>query len=667
MTRPDPAATDGGGALFPVGRGRLALETLGAAVASWLWAVWTYRLWDISPHVPLHSVDDARLITNLVKNIADQGWWTTNPDLGYPIGQQLYDFPHGGETWQLLIVRVLALFTDSPGLLMNVYFFTGIGVTTAAAHVALRHLRFRAGTALVAALALAWLPFRLGHGQYHLWRTSFWWVPLSIVVVLWTLHWRERFLIDPSPPGHDRWRDALRWNLTHNLRRRRLAVFALMLVVLGGSETMTTAFTLTLLGLLGLVAAARRRDALTLLVHATVAAALALVFLIGLQSTLRFVAANGTNADAARRSPVEQELFGLKISELLLPDPSHRWSDLGEPIRRLRAESPVPSEGGQTIGLLGAAGFLGATVHALTRGWGHRRREDRPPHDRDALRDDLGLIVVTATLVATISGGAIFLSMAGFSQVRVWNRMSLLIGFCSLAFALTWLESGWRRLRPRLATGVRGRPSPRSAVGTALVLALVAGVLWDGSHVRFRREGETFGLDYRAKDAAWEAEAAFARTLDDALPDGTAVFQFPIVAFPEAHPPGRMVDYDHLRAWVHLPPGRLRWSYGAMRGRPDGDWQLKVRDEIGEAGSLPLLIGLGFRAVWVDTWGYDDDGARVRAELDAATGVEPLVSDEGRTLVYDLRPLADALAADGQGADELADEARRTLGLGPRS
>ena len=62
---------------------------------------------------------------------------------------------------------------------------------------------------LAGALALAWLPFRLGHGQYHLWRTSFWWVPLSIVVVLWTLHWRERFLIDPDPAGRDGWRATL--------------------------------------------------------------------------------------------------------------------------------------------------------------------------------------------------------------------------------------------------------------------------------------------------------------------------------------------------------------------------------------------------------------------------------------------------------------------------
>src|SRR5690606_22390308 len=133
------------------------------AAVAWVWAVLNYRLWDISPHVPVHSTDDARLITNLVKNVADHGWWTSNPDLGYPVGQQLYDFPHGGETWQMVLLRIMSTFTDSPGLLMNLYFFGGIGITAVAAFLALRHLRFSFGLSLVAGVALTWLPFRIGH------------------------------------------------------------------------------------------------------------------------------------------------------------------------------------------------------------------------------------------------------------------------------------------------------------------------------------------------------------------------------------------------------------------------------------------------------------------------------------------------------------------------
>ncbi len=654
--RPAPATGDRSERIFPVRGRRIAVEALLAAVVSWAWAAVQYRVWDLSPRVPINGEDDARLITNLVKNTADTGWWSSNGNLGAPVGQQLYDFPHNGETLQLAIVRFLSLFTKSPGLLMNTYFLLGIGLAAMAAYVALRHLRFGAGLSLVAATALTWLPFRIGHGEYHLFRVSFWWVPLAVVIVLWTLHWRERFLLDPEPPAQQgRWA-ALRWNLAHNLRRGRLLGFAVMLAVLAGSETMTTAFTLTLLALTGVIAAVRRRDPATLVAHGLAIAGIGLVVVVLFLPTLRFVAANGSNADAGRRVVTEQEQFGLKISSLLLPDPSHRWSLIGQPEGRIRETSPVPSEAGMTIGLLGAAGFLGAVGHSLTRGWGARRRELRPPHDREALRDDLGLLVVVATLVAVVSGGAILLSLAGLSQVRVWNRMSLIIGFASLAYALTWLEKGWPLVRSRIAEGPgRDRAWVRQAVGVALVVPLVGFVLWDGAHVA--------GLDYEAKDAEWAADQAWVDRIDEATPDGTAVFQLPVVRFPEEAPPGRMLDYDHLRAFIHTDGDDLRWSYGAMKGRPDGDWQLAVRNELGEVGALPALLGAGFTGLWVDTFGYADGGASIRAQLDEATGVEPMVSDDGRTLYYDLVPLRDRLEAEGTSMEDLRQLARDQLHL----
>ncbi len=658
-------------AIFPVRRRRMVLESLLALGVPWLWAVWNYRLWSISPRVPLNSEGDARLITNLVKNIADQGWWTTNPDLGFPVGQQLYDFPHGGETWQMVIIRVLTLFTKDPGLLMNLYFFGGIGVAALATYLALRHLRFGVGFALIASTTITWLPFRLGHSQWHLFRTSFWWVPLSIVVILWTLHWRERLLVDPDPEpveggGRRAWGARLVWTVRHNLRWKRVLGFGLMVLVLGMSETMTTSFTLTLLAVTGLLAAGRRRELSTLLVHGLVIVALVAVFFVGMASTLRFVAANGTNPDAGRRVVVEQELYGLKLSNMLLPDPSHR-DGLGSWAQEVRSTTRIPSEGGQSIGLLGAAGFIGATIHVLLRGWGARGRELRPPWDREALRSSVSLIAVLGFLIATVSGGAIFLSLAGFSQVRVWNRMSLLIAFCSLAFALTWFERGWAWVQARTARPptAAGRDLTRAAVGVVVVTAILAFQLWDGAFVQFRPKNGQFGLDYDRLDVRWRQDADFAAALDEAMPDGSAVFQFPIVRFPEAPPPGDMHDYDHLRAWAHLPPGRLQWSYGATKGRPDGDWQLILREDYSEVASLPWLVGLGFDAIWVDTFGYEDRGARVLEELGEELDVEPIVDAEQRIFFFDMRPYAERLAEEGRTREVLAAEAQERLRVAP--
>jgi hypothetical protein len=101
-----------------------------------------------------------------------------------------------------------------------------------------------------------------------------------------------------------------------------------------------------------------------------------------------------------------------------------------------------------------------------------------------------------------------------------------------------------------------------------------------------------------------------------------------------------------------------------MKGRPDGDWQLKIREEIGEEAALPLLIGLGFDGIWVDSWGYDDYGVRVRTAFDEVIGPSIRSGDE-HTRFYDLTPLKEELAARGQTEEVLAAEAFRQLGVTP--
>lgn len=660
----DRECTDG--RLFAERRTRIAVEAIVVTLGAWVWSLAVYRAWDMSPDVPFAEGSDGRLIANIVKNTADHGWWTTNPDLGYPLGQQLYDFPHGGETAQMLVLRTLTLFTDDPGLLINLYFFLGSGLAALASHLALRHLRFGMGTSFIGAMAMVVLPFRGAQGQHHLFRSSIWWVPLAIVVIVWVIHWRERFLIDSTAQSRQSPMATATWTLRHNLRRRRLAGMATMVAVLGLAETMTTAFTLTLLALTGIVAAIRRRDVATLAVHGLAILALTVIFVLGLTSSLRFFAAHGRNTTAAARVPIEQEFYGLKISELLLPHAGHRSELLAGPAQSIREASRNRSEAGQAIGLLGTIGFLGAAGHVLTNGWGRRGHDAKSIHDRPALRSDAGFLVVTATLMATISGGAIILSVLGLTQVRVWNRMSPLIGFCAVVFTLTLLEQGWAWVSRRTGAATSPRlERGRSGLAVLLVSVLLATVIWDGYHVRFADAETGRGVDRPATEAAWAADRAFARAIDDAMPDGSAVFQFPIVRFPEAPPPGRMVDYDHLRPFIHLPPGRLRWSYGAMKGRPDGDWQLIVRERMTEVEALPYLLGLGFDALWVDTWGYDDDGARLRVQLDEATETEPLVSAGGRWLFYDLRPLRSSLISAGTTIEQLEAAAQALLHVPP--
>lgn len=611
------------------------------AAVGWAFTALVLRLWAAPLRLPWDTRRDATLISTMVKNTLETGWFTEQPRLGAPFGQHLDDFPHGGETFQLAAMRAVTAVTGDWGLAMNVYFVVGAGVLAAVTHLVLRHLRFGPVASAVAALLFMALPYRFGHGQMHLWRSTFLSAPLAALLLVWVACWRERFLVHPADRTVRVWqRGALRW--------RRVAAAAGIAVVVAGTETMTTAFTMTLLAVGAVVGALHHRDPQRLLVAGAVVAVMAGTFAVLSVPTLLYYREHGGNEVAARRFTTESEWYGLKITRLVLPEPGHRvgfLSDIGEAAQE---DTLLRSERGQALGILGTIGFAGVAYAALTRRRGGAPTPASPPWDRAALRDSGVVNSLVAVAFGTIGGLSVVLAMVGFGQVRVWNRIVLFVAFFAMVEVLSRAEQVQRRLARR------GPAVPRAALAGVAVAVLAFGLVDGIPPPR---------LSYAEIEARHASDRAFVAAIDGVLPDGAAVFQVPVLDFPETIAPGRMEDYDPLRAYL-ADTGTLRWSYGAVKGRPDADWQARVRDEVGLLGSLPALLGLGFEGLWVDTWGYEQgstDGADVD-RLPAVLGVEPLRSPDGRFLFYDLRPYRASL--DRTDADLRAD-AVRLLGVDP--
>ncbi len=181
---------------------------------------------------------------------------------------------------------------------------------------------------------------------------------------------------------------------------------------------------------------------------------------------------------------------------------------------------------------------------------------------------------------------------------------------------------------------------------------LVFGI-WDG--IPPQRES------YAAIEARHANDRDLVGRIERQMPAGTAIFQLPVIPFPEEPPPGKMLDYDHLRAFLADDGSSLEWSYGSIRGRPNSRWQLYLRDRVGPVGALPALLGMGFTGIWIDTFGYTDGGAEARQVQDAV-GVEPLVSADGRFLFFDLRPYRASL---DQTDEQLRQAARDLLKVEP--
>lgn len=631
----EPAASS---VVAPVGR--LAAEAAAVMVAAWTWTAAMLRIWEMPLRLPWDTRSDATLIATMVKNTVDTGWFADQPRLGAPFGQNLHDFPHGGETFQLAVMKVVATFTGDWGLTMNLYFLVGAGLLAAVTHLVLRHLGFGPLVAAVGALLYTALPYRFAHGQMHLWRSSYFTAPLAALLLVWVACWRERFLRAPTDRSVRVWRrGALRWP--------RVAAAAAMAVVIAGTETMTTAFTMTLLVVGAVVGALRHRDPQRLLVAGGLVSVMIATFAVLSAPTLLHYAEHGSNDVAARRFTTESEWYGLKLTRLVLPEPGHRvgaLSDIGE---RSQEHTLLVSEPGQALGILGTIGFAGVLYAALTRRRGGEPSPASPPWDRAALRDSGVVNTLVALAFGTIGGFSVVMAMVGFGQVRVWNRIMLFVAFFAMVEAATRVEQVGRRVNIR---------HPSYAGIAAVVLAFG---LWDGIPPP--------RMSYDAIEARHASDRAFVSAIEDVLPDGAAIFQIPVLDFPEVVAPGAMEDYDPLRGYL-ADSGSLRWSYGAVKGRPESDWQSRLRDEVGPVGALPALLGMGFEGLWVDTHGYRPGPTHPGldpTEIDAielAVGVEPLTSPDGRFLFFDLRSYREGL---GLGDAELRAEAVRVLGIEP--
>ena len=123
--------------------------------------------------------------------------------------------------------------------------------------------------------------------------------------------------------------------------------------------------------------------------------------------------------------------------------------------------------------------------------------------------------------------------------------------------------------------------------------------------------------------------------MEASLPAGAMLFQLPVLPYPEATPPGRMLHYEPFRPYFFST--RLRFSYGTDRGRAREAWQQRVAGLPPEAMAA-TLERYGFAGILLNRRGYPDEGTSLLRDL-ADAGRPATIAGEGNDLVLvPLRP-----------------------------
>lgn len=588
-------------------------STVAAAVASTALACVLYRPWEALSSAPFDSSGDVWAYLLYIRNLLE-GNLNHTARLGAPFGQQLYDFPQGGEFSHMVLFRIIGLFTQNPIAVLNISYLIGFGLVAAATEFVARELGFSRLYAISIALLVAFLPYRFGQGEAHITLAAYWAAPLGLLLAMWAAQGRMPIPRLVVPKGQ--------WTRAES-RRALIATFCV--VVGASSDAYYLAFNVLLIITGALISQLRVRSWRNFIAPILPILGMLAVFILIISPTLIWRMHHGVNLHVAQRSVADSQSYGLQIAQLILPGPGSRISPLANLGVKIRSVTS-PGEDGSYLGFIGLLGLISATVVLLRRGVARGNGRSTRKSRFDDIPSDVALLAWSSVVISTAGGIGLVVSALGFTQIRTWSRMALYPAMCGI-FAAAWMFQ--RYAQPEL---IKKRGKGLAVVGLIVIFGLLDQIPRTISP---------------SPAVALNPTRALIANVEQVLPRNAMVFQLPVVSFPEANPIFGLQAYDQAIPYV-IDRGKLRWSFGGMRGRR-ADWQINW-------GQLPtdtMVRGIavaGFDALWVDDRGYSDHGSGLHRQLDRLLGPPHAISSNGYQRWYDLRPLRRHLAAENSAA-----------------
>jgi phosphoglycerol transferase len=566
------------------------------------------RLWHRNLRVPFVSWGDGLFHTAHVKGICETGWQWDNPSLGMPQGANLRDFPHADALFALL-VKFGSLFTSDAGLLINLLLLVTFPLTALTTFHVFRRLKISLIPATFGSLLYTFVPYHIYRGVGHMWLAVYFVVPMIALVALW--------LCTDTTNAHEPDQEQARLSWRHPK-----VVFSLATCALIGSTGVYYAFFgCYLLLVAGVMTWINRHCIRPMLQAGILIAVIVMTLAVDLSPCIINQMQHGRTILQSRR-PVEAEEHGLKLAQLLLPMIEHRIGALAQVRSRYLGSRPPQENEMSALGFIGGFGFvflLGWLLKKNTIAVGAKEA------DTCRLLDAASVLNLSSFLLATIGGfGALFALLIS-PMIRAYNRISIYIAFFSILAVVLLLEMVFQR---HCKTKTR-----RVFFGAACSLLLVLGIL-DQSIARWSSDDTTGTTSYQRDDE-------FVRAIEAALPSQAMVFQLPVVGYGFPGPEKMEDPWCHFKGYVHSK--HLRWSYGAVIERSNFAWQDFVMNHPASK-MIEIVACAGFNGIYVDRFGYSDNGAKLEAELQAVLGHAPsVVSQDRRLSFFNLTNYADRL------------------------
>jgi len=517
--------------------------------------------------------------------------------LGAPFVSTYEDFPNYFlSNFDIFLKRIIGLFTQDPVVVTNLFFLLIYPLCGVSSYFVLRTLKIDRAISTFGAVVFALAPYIAARNISHIVLAACFFVPLSILLCVWTALGEEDYL----KFGKGFFKDK---------RNTATILFALLIANNGvGYYPIFTCFFLCVVALFRLISERNWRSLKQPLI---VISMIACFFLLEVMPCVLNQIQHGT---MVQRSFVESEINGLKIVQMFIPLNTHGIQPLTNLVDAYNSQAPLVNE--NATAYLGVCALIGFLI-SLCAMFLPRKSSEKNWVWQIQL---FSLLNVCAILFATI-GGLSTLFSAIFHMMRAFNRISIYILFISVAVLCICLQ----RFRLKCKTPIR-----KLAYWSCFIL-LISICLFDQLPTWGANDGRL-----EADKATYQSDGHFISEIEAQLQPGDMVYQLPYHKFPEAGPVNGMEDYYLYIGYIHSK--NLKWSYGGMKGRESDQWHER-------AATLPMddllqvIVPAGFRGIYIDTRAYtSEDLEKLKAGVEASIQAQPIASESGSLLFYNLYP-----------------------------
>lgn len=483
------------------------------------------------------------------------------PSLGAPFAASWNDFP-GTDDWLFFVVghmaRVLGVFGATNVSFLLTCIFAGWSLFFVA-----RRFHFSRPFATMSAILFGLSGYAISRGTTHFSLIIYWVLPLHILTAAWLM----------SRKGIP-------------FRSKKFAITLAVGVITGWSFVYYAFFAMQLYALALLVRLFKPKRKQPLIV----ALALASVTLVSMLSmnldTLMYASKNGPNQAAVFRAPTDVEQYALKPISMLVPGATHRWEFFRTLSARAATQALVQGEiPNPYLGVLQnvmALGLALAAIMAVARG-------------RMNVTVMWALMVGYLVIAHGVGGENSIMGLAGFRLFRSVNRVSILVLAYILIFAAWAMPRLLRRFGPKIRWAV------------ALLIALF------GTYepIPLNVTPETIARNHQLA----ESDRTLVAQAEAALPEGAAVFELPVMDFPEVPNYANLETYELFRPYFFAQ--KLRFSHGDVKGRPNSQWKFRAA-ALPPPQFLTELRNNGFAAIYVNFKAFPGQEQRISDSLIAA-------------------------------------------------